>query len=44
MFFSEHYEEMDIPTEWELRNGELVCTNSDEVDEEISKFGYGWIK
>ena len=40
LFFSELYEEFDVPSEYELRNGELVLTNAKAVQEDREGFMY----
>ncbi len=40
LFFSELYEEFYVPSEYELRNGELVLTNAKEVLEDRKGFMY----
>ena len=41
MYFSSQYEYLDVPWKGELRNGELVCINMKEYNEEIKGLGYG---
>ena len=38
MFFSDQYEEFDVPSKYELKNRELVLTNAKEVLEERESF------
>ena len=40
MFFSELYEEFYVPSEYELRNGDLVLTNAKEVLKERERFRF----
>ena len=38
MFFSELYEEFYVPSEYKLKNGDLVLTNAKEVLKERERF------
>ena len=40
LFFSELYEEFNVPSKYELKNGELILTNAKEVKEDREGFMY----